>query len=277
MPATATVVVGTGYVGTRFLAQHDNAIGVSRAVHDLDTDDNLAVELPPDYAVLYTVPPAEESLADLRLEGLLEKLTPKPQRFVYISTTGVYGNRDGAIVNEESAENPESDRARRRVAAEKILRAWGARFAVNIVVLRVPGIYGPGRLGVERIRDGVAVIATEDCGPGNRIHVDDLVACCAAAVSERAPAGVYNVGDGDHRSSTWFSNEVARQCGLPPPPTISMAVAEREFSPMRMSFLRESRKVSTQKMREQLGVSLRYPNPENGIKASLSKVGYACF
>lgn len=277
MPATATVVVGTGYVGTRFLKQHDNAIGVSRAVHDLDTDNELAVELPSRYAVLYTVPPASGSLADLRLERLLKKLTPLPRRFVYISTTGVYGNRDGANVDEETAVNPESDRARRRVAAEESLRAWGASCGIDIVVLRVPGIYGPDRLGVERIRERVAVIAAADCGPGNRIHVDDLVACCTAAVSEEVPAGTYNVGDGDHRSSTWFSNEVARQCGLPLPPKISMAAAEREFSPMRMSFLRESRKVSTQKMREQLGVSLRYPNPEDGIKASLSTVGYVYF
>jgi nucleoside-diphosphate-sugar epimerase len=86
-----------------------------------------------------------------------------------------------------------------------------------------------------------------------------------------APVGIFNVGDGDHRSSTWFSNEVARQCGLPPPPAIRMAIAEREFSPMRMSFLRESRKVSTDKMRTVLGVSLRYSNAEDGIKASLDR------
>jgi nucleoside-diphosphate-sugar epimerase len=271
MFATATVVVvGTGYVGTRFLEQHDNALGLSRSVHDLDTDDDLAMELPSSYTVLYTVPPSTDSLADVRLLRLLDKLTPKPQRFVYISTTGVYGNRDGALVDEETAVRPESDRARRRVAAEDALQSWGAQFAVDIVVLRVPGIYGPERLGIDRLRERAAVIAAEDCGPGNRIHVDDLLACCSAALSATGPVGIFNVGDGDHRSSTWFSNEVARHCGLPPPPAIRMAIAEREFSPMRMSFLRESRKVSTNKMRTLLGVSLRYANAEDGIKATLA-------
>jgi len=271
MPATATfVVVGTGYVGTRFLQQHDNALGLSRSVHDLDTNDALAIDLPSSYTVLYTVPPATESLADVRLQRLLDKLAPRPQRFVYISTTGVYGNLNGARVNEEAAVNPGSDHARRRVNAENALQTWGAEFGVDVVILRVPGIYGPERLGVERLRDGAPVIAPEDCGPGNRIHVDDLVDCCTAAMSEKAPAGVYNIGDGDYRSATWFSNEVARQCGLPAPPVTSMANAEREFSPMRMSFLRESRKVCTRKMRDVLGVSLRYPNPEDGIRASLA-------
>ncbi|MDH3533333.1 MAG: SDR family NAD(P)-dependent oxidoreductase, partial [Gammaproteobacteria bacterium] len=180
------------------------------------------------------------------------------------------GNRDGASVDEDTAVNPESNRAWRRVAAEQALRAWGDRFGVDVVILRVPGIYGPQRLGMEQLRQGTAVIAEADCGPGNRIHVDDLLTCCAAALSSTAPAGIYNVGDGDHRSSTWFSNEVARQCGLPPPASISMADAKREFSPMRMSFLRESRKVNTQKMRDVLGVTPKYANAEEGIRASLA-------
>lgn len=271
MPASTTVlVVGTGYVGKRFLDQHDSAVGLGRSVHDLDTASDLPLQLPAEYTVLYTVPPATGSLLDARLQGLLDKLTPAPQRFVYIGTTAVYGNRDGATVDEDTAVNPESDSARRRVAAEEALRVWGTACDVDIVILRVPGIYGPERLGVDRVQQGVAVIAAEDCGPGNRIHVDDLLACCTAALSSAVAGGIYNVGDGDHRSSTWFSNEVARQCGLPAPPAISMAAAIREFSPQRMSFLRESRRVSTQKMRAGLGVTPKYANAEDGIHASIA-------
>ena len=90
-----------------------------------------------------------------------------------------------------------------------------------------------------------------------------------AALAANTPAGIYNVGDGDHRSGTWFTNEVARQAGLPPPPAISLADAQQTFSPMRLSFLSESRVVDTTKMRDVLGVTPKYGNPADGIAASL--------
>lgn len=278
----STLVVGTGYVGQRFLAHQpaETAIGLSRSsvpsphqieTCDLDAGGQIPIPLPDRYGVLYTVPPSSDHESDVRLERLLGDLSPAPQRFVYVSTTGVYGNRDGGLVDEETPVNPETGRARRRIAAEQALLSWGKQLDCEILVLRVPGIYGPERLGVERIREGLPVIAENDTGPGNRIHVDDLVACCAAALSQHAPAGFYNVGDGDDRSSTWFMNELARQCHLPAPPTITMEEAEREFSPMRMSFLRESRRVSTQKMRDVLGVTPKYANAVDGIAASLQE------
>ena len=119
-----------------------------------------------------------------------------------------------------------------------MLAEWCTGRQTTTVVLRVPGIYGPGRLGTDSIRSGMPVLEEKDANPGNRIHVDDLAACCIAALSPGVPDGVYNVGDGDHRSGTWFTNEVARQAGLPPPPTISLAEEKKTSSPMRLSFLR---------------------------------------
>ena len=123
--------------------------------------------------------------------------------------------------------------------------------------------------GIERIREQSPIVREEDVGPGNRIHVDDLAACCAAALDDSTPAGIYNVGDGDHRTSAWFTGEVARQLSLPAPPTITMAEAERQFSPMRLSFLRDQRRVDTSKMRDALGVTPRFADPVDGIAASL--------
>jgi len=266
---STTIVVGVGYLGRRYLDQYENTLGLTRRDFDLDQEDPFTVELPSHYDVIYTVPPSPEGPSDSRLERLLANLDPVPRRFVYISTTGVYGDHAGATVNEETPVSPGSDRAARRVAAENALRAWAIDSGSIAVVLRVPGIYGPGRLGIERIRQQAPVVRDEDLGPGNRIHVDDLAACCAAALDETVPGGIYNVGDGDHRSSTWFSNAVAGQCDLPPAPTISMEQAEKEFSPMRLSFLREQRRVDTTKMRDVLKVNLKYANPENGIAASL--------
>ncbi len=276
----SVLVVGVGYVGRRYLdrQQPGSAVGLSRSpatsiqatcLLDLDVDSELPLPLPGGYGVLYTAPPSQQDEADARLERLLGMLDPAPWRLVYISTTGVYGDCGGALVDESRPVNPQSGRARLRVAAEQALESWCALRGVDLVILRVPGIYGPGRLGVERVREGAANIREPEANPGNRIHVDDLVRCCEAAMSRAVPAGIYNVGDGDFRSATWFAGEVARQCGLATPPTLSREEAEREFSAMRLSFLGESRRIDTTKMKTVLGVRLRYNDPLEGIAASL--------
>ncbi len=274
-----TLIVGAGYVGRRVLKEQPNtAFGLSRSslgadfpatTFDLDTDASLPVTLPERYAVLYTIAPSDKADDDVRLKRLLHLLQPAPRRFVYISTTGVYGDHGGDMVTEETSPQTTTSRALRRLAAESLLQAWGNEHGVHIGILRVPGIYGPGRLGIERIRKGMAVIQESDANPGNRIHVDDLVTCCIAALADQAPAGIYNVGDGDYRSPTWFRKEVARQCGLAAPPTVSWADAEKVWPEMRLSFLRESRRIVTCKMRDVLGVIPRYANPEDGIRGSL--------
>ena len=265
------VIVGAGYTGRRVLERlgEDRALGLTRSALDLDRPSASAPELPEVYSLLYTVPPRADVDGDPRLETLLSHLKPAPQRFVYLSTTGVYGDRRGRRVDETATMAPASDRAKRRAAAEALLQSWCDEHGTERVILRVPGIYGPGRLGVERLRSGAPVIAEAEAGPGNRIHVDDLAACCIRALEADAPAGIYNVGDGDHRSSTSFAKSVARLAGLPAPPEISRADAENTFGEGRLSFLRESRIVDTRQMRDVLGFVPRYTDPEAGIRASL--------
>ena len=274
-----TLVTGTGYTGRRVLDMlpAESVTGLSRSavdtgrpvkLFDLDSASMLPIELPARYAVIYTVPPKGDA-ADARLQRFLPMLTPAATRFIYISTTGVYGDCGGKTVTETTPVNPASERAARRVAAEALLVEWAGKNGCELIILRAPGIYGPGRLGLERIQSGLPVLAEDCANPGNRIHVDDLASCCIAALSPGAPAGIYNVGDNDHRSSTWFTGEAARQSGLPAPPEISLEQAKREFSPQRLSFMTESRRVDTTKMRNVLGVMPRYANPEDGIEASL--------
>ncbi|MGB5333259.1 MAG: NAD-dependent epimerase/dehydratase family protein [Woeseiaceae bacterium] len=274
-----TLVTGTGYTGRRVLDRlpAESAIGLSRSAvdtarpvrpFDLDSASKLPIELPARYAVIYTVPPKGDA-PDERLQRFLSMLMPAPARFIYISTTGVYGDCGGKTVTEAAPLRPSNERTARRVAAEALVAEWAGKSGCELLVLRAPGIYGPGRLGLERIEAGMPVLAEKDANPGNRIHVDDLASCCIAALSPAAPAGVYNVGDNDHRSSTWFTSEVARQAGLPAPAEISREQANEAFSPQRLSFMTESRRVDTTKMREVLGVLPRYANPEEGIKASL--------
>ena len=282
MPATGSLhrifVVGVGYLGSRLLSTLEYGAGLNREprpdidrpieVLDLDNDDIPVIDLGDFYSIVYTVPPAADD-RDSRLEKFLAGLESVPERFVYISTTGVYGDCNGELLDETRTLSPKTDRARRRAAAEDLLNRWTSKNGVELIVLRVPGIYGPGRLGVERIRNATPLLVEDDANPGNRIHVDDLVSCCSRALSPGMPEGAYNVGDGDMRSSTWFANEVARQCSLPPPPTVTREEAEKTFSATRLSFLRESRRLDLTKMHEVLGVTPKHPNAADGIAASL--------
>ena len=267
-----TLIAGSGYTGERVARSlpADSSVSVNSKSMNLDARAALPVDLPAIYSVLYTIPP--EGKNNARLQHFLSQLQPAPARFVYISTTGVYGDCDGARVTEDSPIRPDG-RARPRAAAEALLSAWTKEEGCDLVVLRVPGIYGPGRLSLDYLKEGGTYLNEADANPGNRIHVEDLVTCCVAALEEYSPAGVYNVGDGDHRSATWFAGEVTRQAGLPEPRLVSRVQGGKEFSAGRLAFMSSSRIVDTSRMREVLGVTPRYANPVDGIAASLPMEG----
>lgn len=276
------VVAGTGYTGLRVLnaLPADRSLGMSRGpvassqreirTVDLDASSTQEISLPGHCALLYSVPPAPDSKEDKRLASFLARIRPAPLRIVYLSTSGVYGDRGGKLTRESDPVIPCTDRARRRLAAEQLLVQWCQHAACELMLLRVPAIYGPGRLGLERLKNGAPIIREADAGPGNRIHVDDLVTCCIAAMTDTTPPGIYNIADGDGRSNSWFRRTVADLAGLPAPPEISFEEAERTWSETRLSFLRESRQLDTEKLRSVLKVQLRYTNAEEGIRASLA-------
>jgi nucleoside-diphosphate-sugar epimerase len=281
-------IVGCGYTGLRLAERWLNlgnrvrgfgvraaslqsiaALGAEAQCLNLDQPTTGTLDLD-GQLVYYAVPPAPSGDRDGRLERLLERVAGAPQRIVYLSTTGVYGDRRGATVNEETSPEPRTGRAIRRMAAETTLRAWGDSRAVPWCILRVPGIYGPGRLPLERLRRREPAITPEDAAPGNRIHVADLVtACLAAGVSERAAGRIYNVTDGSSDSLTGYLQRVARIGGLPEPPLISRSEAQNTLSATSLSFLSESRRVDNRRMLEELGVALEFHDLDAGIRASL--------
>jgi nucleoside-diphosphate-sugar epimerase len=223
-------------------------------------------------AIVYLAPPPESGSTDPRIERFLASLgDARPAVFLYMSTTGVYGDTAGAAVDESSPVSPTDDRSRRRVAAEELTRAWCDARGVRWVVLRVPGIYGPQRLPLERLQRGEPALRAEDAGPANRIHVDDLVAACIAAV-ERPVRGVFNVGDGDYSSTTVYLQRTAELAGLPAPELVSLSEARGRISTGMLAYLVETRRVETRRMREELGVSPRYASVEAGIAASLAEM-----
>ena len=226
-------------------------------------------------AIFYMVPPPEEGQGDPRIANFLAALssvTPSPACLVYLSTSAVYGDCGGRLVDESSPPRPASDRGRRRLDAERQVLAWGASRDTPVRVLRVPGIYGPGRLPLARLAAGAAV-ASDEPGPrpGNRIHVDDLVGACLAASVYRGPHQVFNVGDGNHASMGEYFRRVADLADLPQPEQVDFQTLLARASPMMRSFLEESRRLDTRLMRSELAYLPRYQDLDEGIRASLAE------
>ena len=218
--------------------------------------------------VLHSAPPGDSGAIDARTRKLLAAYADGgklPRRFVYISTSGVYGDCGGDWVDESRPVNPQSDRARRRVDAENRLLAWGRATGVNVSVLRVPGIYADDRLPVERLRRGTAALRAEDDVYTNHIHADDLAAICVAALERAAAGGIYNASDDSELKMADYFDLVAGRAGLPPPPRISRAEVQQKINPALLSFMSESRRLRNARMKAELGVVLRYPTVYDGV------------
>ncbi len=280
-------IVGCGYTGlrlaARFLESGSRVRGFATRPQSLEQiaaigAEALALDLDGPIGSIdfggqllyYSVPPARQA-GDPRLTRLLDAIAGTPKRLIYLSTTGVYGDHGGDRVDEDTPPSPLTERAARRLAAESAVRTWSEARGVSWCLLRIPGIYGPGRLPLDRLRQGVPAIVPEEAGPGNRIHVDDLVsACVSAGQAKAADRRIYNVTDGSEESATAFLLRVARISRLPAPPLISRADAMRELSPAARSFLAESRRVDNRRLLQELGVTLKYGDLDAGIRNSLA-------
>ncbi|MGB5467247.1 MAG: SDR family oxidoreductase [Sedimenticolaceae bacterium] len=242
--------------------------GISTLVIDLD---NQSPAFSPDVdsgQIFYLAPPPSAGTDDPRMRRLLAALSgDRSGRIVYISTTGVYGDCQGAWVDERFPARPQVDRARRRLDAEQQLRAWSAAGRGDIIILRVAGIYGPDKLPLARLQQQLPMISAAEAPWTNRIHIDDLVTVCEAAMAVGRPGEIYNVSDGEPGNMRDYFDRVADLYGLPRAPLISLAEARATLSPGMLSYLGESRRMDNAKLREELGVELRYPNLSEGLAA----------
>jgi nucleoside-diphosphate-sugar epimerase len=247
-------------------------LGITPVAGDLDQPASLR-HLPLTGALLYYfAPPPAQDDTDARMRAMVAAMTDgvRPDRIVYISTTGVYGDNHGAWVTEDTPLQPRAARGKRRVDAESVLRAFGRQQAVPVVILRVPGIYGPGRLPIEAIKTRRPVLDESESGYTNRIHAQDLARVCVIAAERGRADAVYNVSDGHPSSMTAYFNQLADALGAPRPPVVSRAEAQRVLKPGMLSYLDESRRVDNRRMREELGVELLYPTLDAGLRASLA-------
>lgn len=282
-PATV-LIVGCGDIGLRLarrlLAAGQRVHGVVRSAESAAKLQargltplvlNLDVQAPPPAAEVYWLaPPPASGVTDPRLRRWLEANSGGLRKLVYLSTSGVYGHCGGRWIDESEPPNPVTDRGRRRLDAERALAETAALRPLDYTVLRVPGIYGPGRLPVERLRRGLPVIRDDASDPAsrrwtNRIHAEDLAEALVAARKRGRPGAVYHASDGHPGTMSDYFRRCAVLLGLPAPPEIDAGAAREVLSPALMSFLDESRRLRNDRLREELGVILRYPDLASGL------------
>jgi nucleoside-diphosphate-sugar epimerase len=294
----SVVLVGAGDVARRLVAMHANRplrwLGLSRTPastvalkeHRIlpisgDLDCRASLKRMASLAracgqTIYLAPPPNEGTDDPRMrrwiaayntrdkQPLRQRVKPHrsamPRRCVYISTTGVYGDRAGERVSETSSLAATSARAKRRVVAERLLRSMRA---TRVSVLRAPGIYATDRLPIARLNAGTpALVAAEDVFT-NHIHADDLAKAAWLALFRAKPKRVINVVDDAELKMGEYFDQVARALGLPKPPRLPRLLLQREVSPMLYSFMSESRRIDNARMKRDLRLRLRYPTPQS--------------
>ncbi len=187
-------------------------------------------------------------------------------RVVYASTTGVYGDCGGALVEETRPVKPANERAKRRVSAERQLRAASARGALAARIVRIPGIYARNRLPFARLEKHIPALAAEDDVYTNHIHADDLAAILLRAVTRAHVARVIHACDDSALKMGEYFDRVADTFGLARPPRITREAAEHRLEPVLLSFMRESRRLSNVRLKRELRIRLCYPSVDDFLR-----------
>jgi nucleoside-diphosphate-sugar epimerase len=247
------------------------AAGATPLLGNLDEPATLARLAGLADVVLHLAPPPGQGETDSRTAHLLRALALRggARRIVYASTTGVYGNCDGGWIDEARRLAPATARGRRRADAEARLRWAGRAFGWRVSLLRIPGIYALDREGGDprdRVKRGAPVLRAEDDVYTNHIHADDLARACVAALHRGAPQRAYNVCDFSELKMGDHFDAVADRFGLPRPPRISRAEAQQQMTPVQLSFLSESRRLSNRRLIHELRLRLRYPTVADGLE-----------
>ena len=224
--------------------------------------------------VVHLAPPPLQGNHDPRTLALARALMLRtaPSSVVYGSTSGVYGDCDGAWVTETQITHPKTSRALRRVDAEQRLRHL-ARLrgnAIRMSVLRIPGIYANDRVGGtprDRLTRGTAVLQKQDDVFTNHIHANDLARACQLAMWRGKTQRAYNINDDSQMLMGDYFDMAAGVYGLPKPPRISRSKAQLEFGEMQMSFMSESRRLVNTRMKRELRLRLLYPQVQDGLEA----------
>jgi len=226
----------------------------------LDGTTHLLVSIPPGSAGDPVLRHYRERIAGLRSLDWIG----------YLSTVGVYGNHSGALVDETTTPEPNSERTKARAAAESDWLSLGEQIGRPVQVFRLAGIYGPGRSALDKIIAGTARRVVKPGQVFNRIHVEDIATVLEASVARPSAGGIYNVADDEPVAPDEVIAYAAELLGREPPPAVPFE--EAELTPMARSFYGDSRRVSNARIKSELGVRLAYPTYREGLRALLPKL-----
>jgi nucleoside-diphosphate-sugar epimerase len=221
--------------------------------------------------ILISIPPGEHGDPALDLHSADIASLPGLEWLGYLSTTGVYGTRDGGRVDENSELRPTNARSQRRAATEAgWLELWRSR-GVPIHIFRLAGIYGPGRSAFDTLRAGTAKRIDSPGQVFSRIHVDDIASVLLASIGRPSPGAIYNLCDDEPAAQEAVIAYAARLLGIEPPPLVPIEAAD--LSPMAHSFYADNKRVSNALIKQELGVALAYPDYRTGLAAILAAGG----
>ena len=248
-------------------AEEARAAGVT----PIDSRDQAAlVAAPPMTAILVTSPPTDHGCPALEaLVPAIARAGAFPDWIGYLSTTGVYGDREGGWCFETTPLHARSIEAGRRVAAERDWLEVGRGMGLTVQIFRLPGIYGPGRSPLERLRERTVRNIVKPGQVFSRIHVEDIASVLEASIANPEGGGVYNVCDDDPAPPQDVIAYACALLGVEAPPEVPYAIAEKSMSEMARSFYAENKRVMNRKIKDTLGVKLAYPDYRAGLKALL--------
>ena len=256
------------------------ALGVTQIEGDLDRPDTLTRLAGISDAVIHSAPPSPHGTGDTRTRNLiavLQRGKSLPRRLVYISTSGVYGDCGGAVVNETRPAAPQSARAARRIDAERRLRRFGCQpgRSCRVSILRAPGIYAADRLPLERLHKRLPLMRHAEDSHTNHIHADDLGRACIAALRRGRANRVYNINDDSALAMGEWFDMLADALALPRAPRLPREEVRQAVPPLQWSFMTESRRLDNARMKRELRLDLHYPTVAEGISMTIMK-GASC-
>lgn len=223
--------------------------------------------------ILISTPPSDEGdPAFIAHAADILDISPGPEWIGYLSTTSVYGDRDGAWVDETSKVNPTSKRGSRRTKAESQWMRLYEKHNLPVHIFRLAGIYGPERSALDSVRAGTARRINKPGHAFSRIHVDDIIQVLVASMKKPSPGSVYNVCDDLAAPSHEVISFACELLDIEPPPLVPFE--EADMAPMARSFYKESKRVSNQKIKDELGIDLIYPDYLTGLPACLAEEQY---
>ena len=267
--ALSTLLVPQGWTiyGTTRSADRFDALKAQGITPILWNDDHILSALGKCDHILSSIAPTAEGDPVLQAYGTsIVNAVPNLRWVGYLSTTGVYGDRNGGWVDENSDLRPETERGNRRVAAE---RAWQRIPALPLHIFRLAGIYGPGRGPFAKVRNGTAQRIIKPGQVFSRIHVDDIAQVLAASIANPNPTSIYNLCDDDPAPPQDVIGYAAELLGVAPPPEV--AFKDAELSPMALSFYAENKRVSNARIKDELGITLKYPDFRSGLANMLAE------